>query len=93
MFGEVLISVCLCISAGERKDVAIAELQEQLRDVMFYLETQQQIEHLPPEARSEIQEGHINIPAGPAGDGALGPAGAGPSSSGRGRRGRGRKRK
>ncbi|XP_023276986.1 BRCA1-associated protein [Seriola lalandi dorsalis] len=77
--------------SGDRKDETIGELQEQLRDVMFYLETQQQIEHLPPEARSEIQEGQINIAASPA-DGALGSAGAGPSS-GRGRRGRGRKRK
>uniref|UniRef100_A0A3B5LMZ1 UBP-type domain-containing protein n=1 Tax=Xiphophorus couchianus TaxID=32473 RepID=A0A3B5LMZ1_9TELE len=77
--------------SGERKDVVITELQEQLRDVMFYLETQQKIEQLSSEARSEIQEGHINIPAGQA-DGALGPDGAGPSS-GRGRRGRGRKRK
>uniref|UniRef100_A0A671TZF1 BRCA1-associated protein n=1 Tax=Sparus aurata TaxID=8175 RepID=A0A671TZF1_SPAAU len=76
---------------SDLKDVAIGELQEQLRDVMFYLETQQQIEHLPPEARSEIQEGQINIGASPS-DGALGSAGAGPSS-GRGRRGRGRKRK
>uniref|UniRef100_A0AAV2IS18 UBP-type domain-containing protein n=1 Tax=Knipowitschia caucasica TaxID=637954 RepID=A0AAV2IS18_KNICA len=74
----------------ERKEVAIAELQEQLRDVMFYLETQQQIEHLSPEARSEIQEGQINIGASPI-DSALSPDGAGPSS--RGRRGRGRKRK
>ncbi|XP_054468287.1 BRCA1-associated protein [Anoplopoma fimbria] len=75
--------------SGECKDGAISELQEQLRDVMFYLEAQQQIEHLPPEARSEIQEGQINIGASPS-DG----AGAGPaSSSGRGRRGRGRKRK
>uniref|UniRef100_A0A8C4EUE8 BRCA1-associated protein n=1 Tax=Dicentrarchus labrax TaxID=13489 RepID=A0A8C4EUE8_DICLA len=72
----------------ERKDMAIGELQEQLRDVMFYLETQQQIEHLTPEARSEIQEGQINIGASPSDN----PAGAGPSS-GRGRRGRGRKRK
>ncbi|XP_031157094.1 BRCA1-associated protein [Sander lucioperca] len=72
---------------GECKDGAIAELKEQLRDVMFYLETQQQIEHLPPEARSEIQEGQINIGASPADS-----AGAGPSSA-RGRRGRGRKRK
>lgn len=71
--------------------MAIGELQEQLRDVMFYLEAQQQIEHLPPEARSEIQEGQINIAAGPS-DSAAGPAGAGPSG-GRGRRGRGRKRK
>lgn len=78
-------------SLGDRKDMAIAELQEQLRDVMFYLETQQQIENLPPEARSEIQEGQINIAANPS-DSAVGSAGAGPSS-GRGRRGRGRKRK
>ncbi|XP_076020257.1 BRCA1-associated protein [Genypterus blacodes] len=74
---------------GEHKDGAIAELQEQLRDVMFYLETQQHIEHLPPEARNEIQEGQINIAAGPADNDA---AGAG-ASLGRGRRGRGRKRK
>lgn len=77
--------------SGERKDMAIAELQEQLRDVMFYLETRQQIERLSPEARNEIQEGQINIGASPS-DSVLGPEGAGPSSS-RGRRGRGRKRK
>ena len=58
---------------------------------MFYLEAQQQIEQLPQEARSEIQEGQINIAAAPA-DGALGGAGEGPSS-GRGRRGRAKRRK
>ncbi|XP_023816620.1 BRCA1-associated protein isoform X1 [Oryzias latipes] len=73
--------------SGERKDAVIAELQEQLRDVMFYLETQQKIEQLSSEARSEIQDGQIDIPAGPADSAAAGP------SSGRGRRGRGRKRK
>uniref|UniRef100_A0A8C7QR41 BRCA1-associated protein n=1 Tax=Oncorhynchus mykiss TaxID=8022 RepID=A0A8C7QR41_ONCMY len=54
----------LILGEGEtrRKDGVIAELQEQLRDVMFYLETQQQI-GLPPETRTEIQEGHINIGA------------------------------
>lgn len=77
--------------SGELKDMTIGELQEQLRDVMFYLETQQQIEHLPPEARSEIQEGQINIAANPS-DSGVGSAGAG-ASSGRGRRGRGRRRK
>ncbi|XP_072310384.1 BRCA1-associated protein [Eucyclogobius newberryi] len=74
----------------EHKETTISELQEQLRDVMFYLETQQQIEHLSPEARSEIQDGQINIGASPL-DSALSSDGAGPSS--RGRRGRGRKRK
>lgn len=86
-----MVDVCGVLSSGDRKDMTIAELQEQLRDVMFYLETQQQIEHLPPEARSEIQEGQINIAANPS-DSAMDSAGAGPSS-GRGRRGRGRKRK
>ncbi|XP_017290554.1 BRCA1-associated protein [Kryptolebias marmoratus] len=77
--------------SGKNKDVIIAELQEQLRDVMFYLETQQKIEQLSTEARSEIQEGQINILSGSS-DGALDSAVAGPSVS-RGRRGRGRKRK
>uniref|UniRef100_A0A8D3C0E0 BRCA1-associated protein n=1 Tax=Scophthalmus maximus TaxID=52904 RepID=A0A8D3C0E0_SCOMX len=75
----------------DRMTGTIDELHEQLRDLMFYLDTQQQIEHLPAEARSEIQDGQINIAAGPA-DGTPGFEGAGPSS-GRGRRGRGRKRK
>lgn len=79
--------VDFALFSGERKDAVIAELQEQLRDVMFYLETQQKIEQLSSEARSEIQDGQIDIPAGPADSAAAGP------SSGRGRRGRGRKRK
>lgn len=45
----------------DQKDLQITEIQEQLRDVMFYLETQQQISHLPAETRQEIQEGQINI--------------------------------
>ncbi|KAG7498817.1 BRCA1-associated protein [Solea senegalensis] len=77
--------------SGDRKDTMISELQEQLRDMMFHLETQQQIDHLPSDARSEIQEGQLNVPDAPA-DGALGSAEVGPASS-RGRRGRGRKRK
>lgn len=47
------------------KDTQIAELQEQLRDVMFYLETQQQISRMPAETRQEIQEGQINIASAP----------------------------
>lgn len=45
----------------DQKDLQITEIQEQLRDVMFYLETQQKINHLPAETRQEIQEGQINI--------------------------------
>ncbi|XP_048037258.1 LOW QUALITY PROTEIN: BRCA1-associated protein [Megalobrama amblycephala] len=48
------------------KEGQIAELQEQLRDVMFYLETQQQIDRMPADTRQEIQEGQINIAAAPA---------------------------
>ncbi|XP_035247752.1 BRCA1-associated protein [Anguilla anguilla] len=51
---------------GEHKDGRIAELQEQLRDVMFYLETQQQISQMPAAARQELQEGQINIASGPS---------------------------
>ncbi|KAM9735018.1 BRCA1-associated protein [Menidia menidia] len=76
---------------GERKEAVIGELQEQLRDVMFYLETQQKVEQLSSEARSEIQGGQINLPPprGRGGGRGLRPPGGG----GRGRRGRGRKRK
>ncbi|KAL2087668.1 hypothetical protein ACEWY4_016496 [Coilia grayii] len=68
--------------AAQRKDVAIGELQEQLRDVMFYLETQQQINHLPPDARQEIQEGQINIAAAPQTQPAAGQGGAAGASGG-----------
>ncbi|XP_066545203.1 BRCA1-associated protein isoform X2 [Amia ocellicauda] len=51
---------------GEQKDGRITELQEQLRDVMFYLETQQQINQMPADARQEIQEGQINIASAPS---------------------------
>ncbi|XP_076842796.1 BRCA1-associated protein [Brachyhypopomus gauderio] len=64
-----------------RKDVQIAELQEQLRDIMFYLETQQQINQMPAEARQEIQEGQINIASAPT------PPQPGPSTTGTGRLG------
>ncbi|MBN3314847.1 BRAP protein, partial [Atractosteus spatula] len=71
---------------AEHKDGRIAELQEQLRDVMFYLETQQQISQMPADARQEIQEGQINIASAPA---------PSPGSTGRlaGRKGRGKRGK
>ncbi|XP_026888079.2 BRCA1-associated protein [Electrophorus electricus] len=67
--------------AAAQKDVQIAELQEQLRDIMFYLETQQQINQMPADARQEIQEGQINIAAAPI------PPQPGPSNLGTGRMG------
>uniref|UniRef100_A0A2R9CBJ4 BRCA1-associated protein n=2 Tax=Pan TaxID=9596 RepID=A0A2R9CBJ4_PANPA len=73
----------------DQKDLQITEIQEQLRDVMFYLETQQKINHLPAETRQEIQEGQINIamasassPASSGGSGKL------PSRKGRSKRGK-----
>uniref|UniRef100_A0A8C2FZS5 BRCA1 associated protein n=1 Tax=Cyprinus carpio TaxID=7962 RepID=A0A8C2FZS5_CYPCA len=70
------------------KDGQIAELQEQLRDVMFYLETQQQIDRMPADARQEIQEGQINIAAAPQ----PGPSAHGPSRLS-GRKGRSKRGK
>ncbi|XP_077593313.1 BRCA1-associated protein isoform X2 [Stigmatopora nigra] len=75
---------------NDAKELAVSELRDQLRDVMFYLETQRHIEHLPDEARCEIQEGQINLAAGPSlYDEEDSPV----DSVTRGRRGRGRKRK
>ncbi|XP_026120606.1 BRCA1-associated protein-like [Carassius auratus] len=54
------------LETAANKDGQIAELQEQLRDVMFYLETQQQIDRMSADARQEIQEGQINIASAPA---------------------------
>ncbi|XP_070619395.1 LOW QUALITY PROTEIN: BRCA1-associated protein [Erythrolamprus reginae] len=73
----------------ERKDLQINEAQEQLRDVMFYLETQQKINHLPAEARQEIQDGQINIPvASPAAPPRAGASGKPSSRKGRSKRGK-----
>lgn len=73
----------------EQKDLQITEIQEQLRDVMFYLEAQQKINHLPAETRQEIQEGQINIamaaaPSPPT----SGSSGKLPSRKGRSKRGK-----
>uniref|UniRef100_A0A671PFK5 BRCA1-associated protein n=1 Tax=Sinocyclocheilus anshuiensis TaxID=1608454 RepID=A0A671PFK5_9TELE len=74
--------------AAANKDGQIAELQEQLRDVMFYLETQQQIDRMPADARQEIQEGQINIAAAPQ----PGPSAHGPGKLS-GRKGRSKRGK
>uniref|UniRef100_A0A8C9AVI9 BRCA1-associated protein n=1 Tax=Prolemur simus TaxID=1328070 RepID=A0A8C9AVI9_PROSS len=73
----------------DQKDSQITEIQDQLRDVMFYLETQQKINHLPAETRQEIQEGQINIamasaPSPPSSGG----SGKLPSRKGRNKRGK-----
>ncbi|XP_027431393.1 BRCA1-associated protein isoform X1 [Callorhinus ursinus] len=73
----------------DQKDLQITEIQEQLRDVMFYLETQQKINHLPAETRQEIQEGQINIAVASASSPpSSGGSGKLPSRKGRSKRGK-----
>uniref|UniRef100_A0A8B9G8N0 BRCA1-associated protein n=1 Tax=Amazona collaria TaxID=241587 RepID=A0A8B9G8N0_9PSIT len=72
----------------EQKDLQISEIQEQLRDVMFYLETQQQINHLPAETRQEIQEGQINIAVASSASSSTAGTGKPSSRRGRGKRGK-----
>ncbi|XP_060049055.1 BRCA1-associated protein isoform X2 [Erinaceus europaeus] len=72
-----------------QKDLQITEIQEQLRDVMFYLEAQQKINHLPAETRQEIQEGQINVPmASASSPPSSGSSGKLPSRKGRSKRGK-----
>ncbi|NWT31003.1 BRAP protein, partial [Cardinalis cardinalis] len=71
----------------EQKDLQISEIQEQLRDVMFYLETQQKINHLPAETRQEIQEGQINIAVASSASSSTAGTGKPSSRRGRGKRG------
>lgn len=81
---------CRSGEAAAQQEVRVAELQEQVRDLMFYLETQQQISQMPEDTRQEIQEGQINIAAAPS------PPGSTPGTSatklgtrkGRGKRGK-----
>ncbi|XP_016058566.1 PREDICTED: BRCA1-associated protein [Miniopterus natalensis] len=73
----------------DQKDLQITEIQEQLRDVMFYLEAQQKINHLPAETRQEIQEGQINIAmASASSPPSSGGSGKLPSRKGRSKRGK-----
>nr|AAS20335.1 IMP protein [Xenopus laevis] len=69
---------------SEQKDMQLLEMQEQLRDVMFYLETQQKINHMPADTRQEIQDGQINI----ASSSSPAPSGKLSSRKGRGKRGK-----
>jgi len=60
-----------------KKEQQIKELQEQVRDLMFYLEAQQTVQNST--SRDEIQQGHIVMPEAP-------PAPSTSTSRGRGRR-------
>ena len=61
----------------------VKELQEQLRDIMFYLEAQQKIQGESTQTQQEIQEGQIIVGAAATG-GATGHA----AKKGRGKKGR-----
>nr|DBA23213.1 TPA: hypothetical protein GDO54_014148 [Pyxicephalus adspersus] len=69
---------------GEQKDLQIVEMQEQLRDVMFYLEAQRKINQMPEDTRQEIQDGQINIAVASS---------SSPQTSGKSRKGRGKRGK
>ena len=43
------------------------DLQEQVRDLMFYLETQKKIAESPEGARQELQEGQVVVSQGASG--------------------------
>ena len=43
------------------------DLQEQVRDLMFYLETQKKVAESPEGARQELQEGQVVVSQGASG--------------------------
>ena len=48
----------------EKKDHEIAELRDQLRDLMFFLDAQQKLQNVPDATREEIESGHIVVAEG-----------------------------
>ena len=47
----------------QQKEREMKDLQEQVRDLMFYLETQKKVEASPEGTQRELQEGHVVLPA------------------------------
>lgn len=47
----------------QQKEQEMKELQEQVRDLMFYLETQKKIEESPDTTKEELQSGQVVLPA------------------------------
>lgn len=39
----------------------IADLKDQLRDVMFYIEAQDKLNQVPAEEKQAIEEGHVTV--------------------------------
>lgn len=50
----------------QQKEKEMKELQEQVRDLMFYLETQKKVEASPEDTRQELQKGQVVMPAAAA---------------------------
>lgn len=46
----------------QQKEKEMKDLQEQVRDLMFYLETQKKVEASPEDMRQELQQGHVLVP-------------------------------
>lgn len=46
----------------DQKEREMKELQEQVRDLMFYLETQKKVEASPEDTKQELQKGHVVVP-------------------------------
>ncbi|XP_018494674.1 BRCA1-associated protein [Galendromus occidentalis] len=53
----------------DESDARIRDLEEQLRDVMFFLEAKSKIDKQPDELREELQEASIVVPRSPAPEG------------------------
>ena len=46
----------------QQKEKEMKELQEQVRDLMFYLETQKKVEASPEDTRQELRGGQLVLP-------------------------------
>lgn len=57
---------------AEARDVEIADLREQLRDILFHLEAQRKVEGSAQETKDELQTGQILMPEGATGGGSSG---------------------
>ncbi len=46
----------------QQKEQEMKELREQVRDLMFYLETQKKVEESPDRTKQELQGGQVHVP-------------------------------
>jgi hypothetical protein len=56
-----------CEVVGNVKDAKIADLEEQVRDLMFMIESQAKLDKLPEEERAALRDGSVvGVAAAPA---------------------------